>query len=397
MSRPPKNSLFRALLVCGLSAATSLRGVYAPIPDQDQGKDLTITLKGGIAYDSNLFAAAKGAVGSTIFSLSPRILYNASLTAQTFFSAGYGLTLDQFDNRPGEKLLDSHDVNVRLAHAFSPTTTIDVNNMFMVSRNPESLLAGVPLNPDQSFARNQLDARFNTPVHAKVNLTAKVRSVYYEYRNEALGRNLDRMENLYGISGDYAMLPEVKAVAEYRHQDVFYTKEGEVKNKSSEYLMGGADYLVARKLSVSGRLGIEWRERSAEKDTQAPFAELSAKYDYTEKSFLLFGFGYNLEETSDTSRYNDTKIGRAFVSVQHSLTPLIVASGSVTYEPGTLQGRRGFANVSEKTVRTGAAISYLPTKNWIVSASVDYDETWSQEASRDLLRKRVGLTATYTF
>lgn len=397
VSRPQKNSFFRLFFVSGLAVATSLRGVYAPVPDQEQGKDLTITLKGGVSYDSNLFAAAQGAVGSTIFTLAPRISYNASLTDQTFMSAGYGLTLDHFDNRPGEKLLDSHDLSLRVAHAFTKSTTIDVNNVFMLSRNPESLLAGVPLNPDQSFARNQLDGRLSTPLNAKSTATVKARSVYYKYRNAALGRSLDRMENLYGVAADYAVLPEVKAVAEYRHQDVFYRKEGETKNKSSEYLMAGADYAVARKLSISSRLGIEWRERSAERDTTAPFAELSAKYDYTEKSFLLFGFGYNLEETSDTSRYNDTKIGRAFVSVQHSLTALIVASGSFTYEPGTLQGRRGVANVSEKTVRTGAALSYLPTKNWIISASVDFDETWSQEASRDLLRKRAGLSATYTF
>ena len=28
----------------------------------------------------------------------------------------------------------------------------------------EKLLAGVPLNPDQSFARNQFDGRFDTPL-----------------------------------------------------------------------------------------------------------------------------------------------------------------------------------------------------------------------------------------
>ncbi len=377
--------------------ATSVRAVYAPVPDQDQGKDLLISVRGGISYDSNLFASANGSVGSTILTLAPRISYNKSVSDQTFVSAGYGLTLDRFENRPGDKLLDSHDVNLRFAHAFSKTTTLDVNEMFMISRNPESLLAGVPLNPDQSFARNQLDARITTPLNAKATTTVKARSVYFDYRNAALGRSLDRVENLYGIAADYAYLPELKLVGEYRHQDVFYRKEGEIKNKASEYLMGGTDYAIARKVSLSSRLGIEWRKRSQERDATAPFAEMSAKYNYTEKSFMLFGLGYNLEETSDTARYNDTKIGRAFVSVQHSLTALIVASGSVTYEPGTLQGRRGIANVSEKTVRAGAALSYLPSKNWTVSASVDVDQTWSQEASRDLLRKRSALSVTYTF
>ena len=48
-------------------------------------------------------------------------------------------------------------------------------------------------------------------------------------------------ENLYGIDGEYAILPELKGVAEYRHQDVFYRKLGEAKNKASDFVMGGAD------------------------------------------------------------------------------------------------------------------------------------------------------------
>lgn len=387
----------RALILGGLLAALPLRAVYAPIPEQEQGKDLTVNVKAGISYDSNLFGAANGAVGSTIYTLAPHVTYNRSLTDQTFMSAGYGLTLDHFDNRPGDKTLDSHDLNLRLAHAFTKSTTIDINELYMISRNPESLLAGVPLNPDQSFNRNQLDARLVTPINAKSTATVKARSVLYDYRNGSLGRSLDRVENLYGVAADYAVLPEVKTVAEYRHQDVFYQKLGEIKNKRSEYFMGGVDYAVARKLSLSSRLGVEWRQRVAERDTTAPFAEVSAKYDYTEKSFLIGGYGYNLEETSDTARFNDTKIQRLFVNVQHAVTALIVASGSATYETSTLQARRGFHDVDENTVRLGAALSYLPTKNWVVSVSGDYDRTRSDDPVRNLKRKRGGLSATYSF
>ena len=390
-------NLSRALIIGCLAAASSLGAAYAPIPEQDQGKDFVVNVKAGISYDSNLFGAASGAVGSTIYTVAPRATYNRSLTDQTFFSGSYGLTVDHFDNRPGDRTLDSHDLSLRVAHAFTKSTTIDVNEVYMISKNPESLLSGVPLNPDQSFNRNQLDARLTTPLNAKATTTVKARSVLFDYRNAALGRSLDRIENLYGVSADYAVLPEVKLAAEVRHQDVFYRKEGEIKNKRSEFLMGGVDYAVARKVSVSARLGAEWRSRVAERDTTAPFAEVSAKYDYTEKSFLIGGFGYNLEETSDTSRFNDTKIKRIFVNVQHALTALIVGSGSVTYEPSTLQGRRGIANVDEDTIRLGAALSYLPTKNWVISVSGDYDRTNSDDPVRNLRRKRAGLNATYNF
>ena len=387
----------RALIIGGLIAALPVRAVYAPIPEQEQGKDLTFSVKGGVAYDSNIFGSATNERDSVIWTVAPRAVYNASLTAQTFFSASYGLTLDRFDDRPGDKLLDSHDASVRLAHAFSKATMIDLNNLFTVSRNPESLLPGQTLNTNQSFTRNQLDGRFVTPITPKIGATVKARSIYYDYHDAQLGRSLDRIENLFGVSGDYAILPEVKGVAEYRHQDVFYRRLGELKNKKSDYLMAGVDYDVARKMSLSGRLGAEWRNRRAERDTTAPYAEISAQYNYTEKSFLTGGYAYTLEETSDPETYTDTKLHRFFANVQHSVTALIVASGSLTYEPGTLQGRRGNPNISEKGFRGGAALSYLPTKNWTLSASYDYDRVRSDDSSRNLRRQRVALSAVFTY
>ncbi len=390
-------NIFRVLTVGSLVVALPMQGVYAPIPERDPGKDFMITVKTGLAHDSNLFGAASSPVRTAIWTLAPRADYNGSLTDQTFLSAGYGLTLDQFDRRPGDKLLDSHDLSLRVAHAFTKTTTIDISDSLAIARNPESLLAGIRLNTDQSFTRNQLDSRFETPINAKATASVKARSVYYKYREGMLGRSLDRVENIYGVTADYAVLPETKIVAEYRHQDVYYTKEGEAKNKTSEYLMGGVDYSVAKKLSLSGRLGLEWRSRESERDTTSPYVEFSAKYNYSEKSFLLGGFGYSLDETSDTARFNDTKTYRSFLSVQHSVTALIVASGSLSYEPSTLQGRRGQANVGDTSVRVGAALSYLPTKSWTISASCDYDRVRSDEASRDLRRARFGVNAVYSF
>jgi predicted porin len=385
------------LAMVGFSAALPAWAVYAPVPEQDQGKDLVVTLRAGASYDSNIFGGATDAIGSAVWELAPRISYSASLTDQTFLAAAYGLTLDQIDRRPGDKLLDSHDLSLRVAHAFSKSTTIDVNNVFMISRNPESLLNGVPLNSDQSFDRNQLDANFSTQLTPKIGATVKARSVYFKYRSAALGRSLDRIENLYGVSADYAVLPELKAVGEYRHQDVFYRKLGEVKNKLSDFAMAGLDYSVAKKLSVSGRAGFEHREREAESSTTAPYVEFSTKYDYAEKSFLTGGYVYTLEETSDVARFNDSQVQRFFLSVQHRVTALIAASGLVGYEPSKLQGRRGQVDLAEDTLRFGFGLTYQPTPNWSLSLTYDYDRVESDDPFRNLKRERIGLNAGYSF
>jgi hypothetical protein len=387
----------RILFTGGLIAALPAWAVYAPIPEQEQGKDLTVTLAANVSHDSNIFGSAFGAIASDVYEFSPKIAYDASLTDQTFASLSYKLTLDHFTDRPGEKTLDSHDLLARVAHAFSPSTTIDVVDTYQVARNPESLLNGLPVNADQSFKRNEFDGNFATTVTAKVGATVKARTVDYRYRSAAIGRSLDRIENLYGIAGDYAVLPETKLVGEARHQDVFYTKQGEIKNKSSDYLMGGVDYAVAKKLTASGRFGVEWRHRDAERSTTAPYVELSVKYDYVEGSFLTAGYVHTLEESSDTTRFTDTLVNRFFVNVQHKVTSLIALSGSLTYEPSRLEGRRGQVNIDEDTVRAGVAVSYLPTKRWTLSLSFDDDHVNSDDPARNLRRARTGAAATYTF
>ncbi len=388
-----------ALLSLGLAAASPARAVYAPIPEQEQGKDLSASVRTGLSYDSNIFGGASDAIGSSVWEVAPRISYNHSLTQQTFVSAAYGLTLTEITRRPGDKLLDSHDLTLRAAHAFSQSTTLDVNDAFMIARNPESLLNGVPLNTDQSFTRNQIDGRYTLSATEKLGVTAKVRSVNTDYRNAVLGRSLDRIENLYGLAGDYAVLPETKAVLEYRHQDVFYWTEGENKNKNSDYLMTGVDYDVARKLTLSARVGAEWRHRSREGSTTGPFAELSGRYQYAEKSFLTGGYAYTIDESSDTARFTDQKVNRFFVNVEHSVTALIVASLSANYEPAVLQGRRslGIGNLDEAATRLGSALSYLPTKNWTISANYDFDNVSSDDPARSVQRHRVGVSAIYAF
>ena len=391
-------NFIRVLLAGSLLLTVSpVRAVYAPVPEQDQGKSLVLTLKSGLSFDTNLFGASSNNIESAVFQFSPKAAYGGSVTDQTFVSASYQLTVDRFDNRPGDKTLDSHEFNARVAHAFTAKTTLDVLEIFQASRNPESLLSGLPLNSDQSNKRNEANVTFTTAPTAKTGFTFKGRTVNYDFRSAALGRSLDRTENHYGVAGSYAVLPEVKAVTEFRHQDVFYRKLGETKNKTSDYLMAGLDYAFAKQFTATARAGAEWRDRAAERSGHSPYAEVSVKYDYTETSFLSGGYMFTLEETSDTARFTDSKINRAFVTVQHLVTPLIVASGSLTYEASVLQGRRGQSNIDEATTRAGTALSYLPTKNWTVAVTYDVDHVSSGDRDREMLRHRFGLSASYAF
>jgi hypothetical protein len=390
--------LLRAILTGStLCFCTVAWAVYAPIPDQQQGKDLSFSVESGISYNSNIFGAATDPIGSFVFELAPDLTFNSSLSEQTFFSAGFRPTLDYFENRPGEKLLYSQSVNARLAHSFSQTSVLDLSDAYSYDQNPEAILNGAPVNTDQTLQSNEFDARYSFAPTEKLGMVIKARSVYYDYISQVLGAELNRFENLYGLEFDYTLLPDLKAAGEYRHQDVDYSTDPSNNNKHSDFLMGGFDYAVGPKLTASMRLGVEYRHRDGLSDETSPYAEFSGKYDYAKGSFISVGYTYSLEETSNPLLFSDEKVNRMFVNIQHAISPLLVASASLDYEPSTLVGRPGQADTSEDTTHTGVALTYLPTKNWTVTGSYDYDFVDSGISNRGLNRSRVGVSATVVF
>jgi putative beta-barrel porin BBP2 len=381
-----------ALFICQVA-----RAVYAPIPEQQQGRDLSFSVESGITYNTNIFGAATDPISSFVFEVAPDLTFNSSLTEQTFFSAGFRPTLDYFDNRPGKKLLYSQAVNARLAHSFSPTSVLDVSDAYSYDQNPESILNGAPVNTDQTLQSNQFDARYSFAPTEKLGMVLKARSVYYDYISDVLGSELNRFENLYGLEFDYSLLPDLKLAGEYRHQDVDYSTDPSDNNKHSDFLMAGFDYNVGPKLTASMRLGVEYRHRDGLSDETSPYAEFSAKYAYAKGSFVSAGYSYSLEETSNPILFSDEKTNRIFVNIQHAVSALVVASASVDYEPSTLVGRPGQPDVSEDTTHAGAALTYLPSRSWTVTASYDYDFVDSGISNRGLNRTRLGVSATVVF
>ncbi|HXN35429.1 MAG TPA: outer membrane beta-barrel protein [Opitutaceae bacterium] len=387
--------IFFVVTFLGLGAVA--RAVYAPIPDQQQGRDLSISLEGGITYNSNIFGAATDAISSVVFEVSPKVAFNASLSQQTFFTADFHPTLDYFENRPGTKALYSQAVDARIAHSYSRTSVLDVSDSYSYNQNPESLLNGTPVNSNQTLQSNEFDAHLTFAPTEKLGMVLKARSVYYDYTSAALGSQLNRFENLYGAEFDYTLLPDLKAAGEYRHQDVDYTTNPGVNNKHSDFLMAGFDYTAGPKLTASFRLGAEHREFADLPTTTTPYAEFSLKYDYAKGSYISAGYTYDLEETSDPALFSEEKVNRMFVNIQHQITPLIVGSASMDYEPSTLVGRSGQANIQEDSTHAGLALTYLRTKNWSFTASYDYDIVNSGISSRGMNRSRLGLSGTVVY
>jgi hypothetical protein len=378
--------------------AGPLGAVYAPIPEEELGKALVITVGGGVYHDDNIFGAPSGERSSMVYRFAPSIDYNSSVTDQTFVSLGYDLSFDHIENRPTNTDLISHVLSARIAHSYNPDSVLDLNNLLMVNENPESLLPGLPLNTDQSFVSNQFDGTFTNKLGERTGYSLKARSQLYAYDLNSLAAQLDRHELLLGVTADYSVSEATSMLGEYRFQDVSYDAGGALKDKRSHFLLAGLDHSPSEAVSLSMRLGLEQRNRSGAPDDDAPRAELMARYSYGENSFLSGGYMYTIEEVSNVAAYTDVQVHRFFVSLQHALSPAMVGSLFYNVEPSTLLGRSGITtDQDETTQRFGMALTMQPSRGWTLSGTFDMDITASGDAFRDLDRQRVGINVSRSF
>ncbi len=393
--RVPGTRAFLAILPlfgCGLRAA------YAPIPDVEKGKLLTAYASVGAYYDTNIFGSPDDKSASWVYQVSPTIAVNHNPDKQTLLSLGYRVEWSHFSNRPGGADLFSHQITGRAARTFSPRFDGELNALYGISRNPESLLPGAQvLSRDQSRRDHETDFRVRYVASPRLAYTVRGKGARFMYEQAGLAEDLNRTEYLTAAAASYLALPRLQVVGEHRGQWVRYRTDGGLKDKDSHLLLGGLDYSFSRTLSVTSRFGGEWRKRS-EGSLTRPYGEFGFRWDYAKQSFVSIGYAYVTDEIANLQRYNDATMHRVFLNAQHAFTPKLIASLSLLIEPTTLNGRRDAGgDIGETNRRAGAALLYKFSRRWDARITWDVDHVSSEDSVRRLERVRTGIATRYAF
>ena len=386
-----------AFLACALPTLAT----YAPIPQVEQGRLLTLYVGAGCYYDTNIFGAANGGIGSLVFQLQPNAVFNFSVADQTFLSASYQASIDYFDNRPGDKLLVSHTVAGRLAHTFSPRFEGEINDTFQIIKNPESLLPGIAdavANPDQSLNFNQLEAKGSFTVTPRDSIKAVFRAGNFFYQNPYLRDDLDLGQYTASLQAMRSVRENLRAIAEYRYGAIRYTSDGDLKNKDSHALFIGADYAPSKLTAFTARLGVEQLLRKGATNATLPYVELALKRDFLTNSFVSAGYTYSVQETSDVSTYTDMYSHHFFVNAQYGFTRQLLIAALVDWQPARLNGRDEVApSIHETDLKIGGSLTFLVDKRWSFSFTCDYDNINSDNPQRNLNRVRTGIRGRWVF
>jgi hypothetical protein len=379
-----------------LLAPVALIGVYAPVPQPEQGSAVTVSLIGGVHYDTNVLGSPTDEIESAVYLLNPRIMVGQGTDSQTSFTGYYDLKAFFYSDRPTQDSLYNHEVNGTLNHQFSEAARLLVSDTYYVIDDPESIDAGI-LQTDQSLDRNRFNARLRFDASEQVNVVLKYRNNNLGYDNSDLAVLLDRNESRAGFELGYQMQPNARLVFEYRYQQIQYDVSATLKDSESSFFLGGFDWDPSPKTKISTRFGLEDRDRSVSTDDSSANATVMVLHKYDNRSFFSLGVSYDIQETTNPVNYSDEEVLAFFANIQHALSGSVYLGASVYYDDVELRPQAATTKINYNALRIGFNLTYEPRPSWSVIFSLDYDDVSSSDIFRVQDRLRIGVSARYSF
>jgi hypothetical protein len=438
------NKFYRAAGRWTIGIAT-VTGTMALAADSDS-KPLTLALGLKGFYDDNIFTRPSGPDKVDSFGLQvvPGINYKVSNGATTV-SVGYTLDAKWYERRSRDSVDSTgktaqkadpwdyaHYIKASIKHKFSDTISIQADDSFAITREPQEFLSG-------QVARSKGDAIINyASLKGEVGLTdsfglaVAYRNNLFDYSDENYKPLLNRMENIPSVDLRYRINPNLFGIIGYRYSDVAYDKHeilpitgsstvvySDARNRSSHFVYGGADWQASPVLSFAARAGGEFTEYSnldkyhlqGNKSDTSPFADVSAKWQFAKDSYLNGGLRHQLNATD--ALYPSDPVGTKSSSIvlsqestllyavlAHNITPALRVSVNGQFQDSVFNGGT-YDGKSEQFYGAGLSLSYALNTYLSAEASYFYDKlaTASDPAlsGRAYARNRVflGIRASY--
>jgi hypothetical protein len=437
--------------VVALSAA-SLHAADAMVSNMTPGSQqatkpwsISATLRG--FYDDNYATAPKAIRRDSFgFEVSPSASLNL-VRDQTAFGLSYVYSYRYYENRDHLDLPpddQSHQVNAKLSHAFTPRFKLDVSDSFAVGQEPELLgNTGAPvatfLRSNGDNIRNFVDASFSAGITDNLTAVLGYNNEYYDYDEEGVNSRsafLDRVNNRGSINLRQVVLPKTVAVAGYQFESVDYNApfsrspidpfpnsvfsrpyKADERDSYSHYFFLGVDQGITPTLNASLRAGVQYTKfdnlstlavlNPGINDEQwSPYVDANMTWFFMKDSYAQIGVRHQRSQT-DVAFINgnpnlDAESTGVYGSVSHRFMGSFVASAIAQYQHSNY-GDATSVDTSEDYFSAGLNLTWEINKFLSTEVGYNYDRLSSDVSSvavnqnRSFTRNRVyiGIRGTY--
>lgn len=380
-------------------------------------------------YDDNYSFQADGPLrqGSQGFEISPTLSINLPLE-QTLIKGDYTYRLNYFGDRPDKAIDQYHDLFARVNHQFTPVRTINIEENFTFSNEPQiggDNAAQATFRRDSEWLRNRFGVAFNNRFSPRFGLEVGYDLTAYDYLADegvdSLSALLDRLEHLIRIEPQYIISETTFGFLGYLFGYSDYTSEllvtrqventlpppsppfitvlepGSIRDTITHYGYVGGQHNFSRQLNAAARVGLVYADYIHLNETSvSPYGDLSVGYTYLPGSSARLGLKHDRSAT-DNAGAADQIATTGYLSVNHRITPRITASMLATYQlselrGGTLDG----GNYAYLTL--SLSLDYKITENLFANAAYQRDSlTGDEEVYQNATRNRVWMGARIVY
>jgi len=312
----------------------------------------------------------------------------------TVFTLDLNAGADYYWERPGQKTDYNGTLALAFLHKFTPLlqTTANVNASYITQPNlglvntPTTNNVGPYLNfnarGDVSY---RLMPRFSTV------LSVSYATTYYTVPAQEINTF---GTTTFGAELRYLFSPLLTMVGEVRYSSIDYANDS-ARTGTSDYLLGGVDLTLSRRLSATIRVGEQIRSFDGGGSTSSPFLELSSTYALSRTTSLTWNAHFGLEEPPDPT--TTVQVLRSGLTLSQSLTPRV--SSNLAFNLVHELSTEELTNVQsvQNTAEVSIGLTYSLSRRWTFSLSYTYDVLFSAGVASDYYRNRIFLTGNYAF
>jgi len=409
------------------SVGASLRGFY-----DDNYLTLPKVLRDRPGFDDGTFG----------FDVSPSVAVNLKHD-QTTFGLSYLYTFRYYADRERPRDDQSHQVNLKLSHAFNERFTLDVKDSFVIAQEPAildpTISVTLPSRAEGDNMRNFGTIQANASILENFSVNGGYSNSYYDYQQDAkdvvsnqiasgIARGLtpaqaaaqadgagswssvlDRMEHLFFVYGNYQVLPKTTVslgyefgITDYTSKDLLFTVggtrySGSVRDNRSHFVTLGVKQHLNPQIDVSAKVGaqfVQYDNQTLFNDTTSPYAEGSARWGYMEGSSLQVGVRHQRLAT-DVRLIGglpnaDQEATTIWVSVNQAITAKISAIIMGQYQHSAFGGSTpGAAEPKDDIFFAGATLAYQFNPHIAAEAGYTWDRLDSDSPLRSYSRNRI--------
>lgn len=351
------------------------------------------------------------------YELSPAGAVRYSPTEQTHMRLEYIYSMKYFENRPDNKIDQSHSVNGKLEHQFSELYKVKLDDSFVYSQEPEVIetVQSLPTlrRHSDNVLRNRAAIEFDAKVSDRATVVGTYENTYYNYQFQDYQTLLNRLEHLLGLEGRWELQQTLSGLLGYNYgirdftsSDIIpgTTIKGSDRSSSSHYFYGGATKALSTQLNGTVKVGAEYTEYDLGNNTWNPFADLSLTYTYLPGSYVQLGFIHarNATDVVQPSAGNplditqDAQSSTVYAQLTHRITHELTGSLLGQYQHSTFRGG-AFNDTSDNLYLVGANLAYTFNEHWSTELGYNLDNLNSEIVNRGFIRNRVyiGVRASY--